>query len=158
MKNEINPLRPLPIKLDGGSEKELLTQNLDEGSIPRTWSTFYQTDPVELSRKRVVTGKTEFSCDYAGRVFLFDSEENLNLFMETPKKFINNVPKMPETYNIAIVGPRQSGKKTLANIINELYKWKIIDIEKIITDKIVDQKSWANHKPSNPEPRVKFIS
>jgi len=30
-------------------------------------------------------GKAEFPCAYAGRVFLFSSEENLKAFMANPK-------------------------------------------------------------------------
>jgi len=34
-------LRPLPIKLEGGDGKDLLTQNIDEGKVARRWSLFY---------------------------------------------------------------------------------------------------------------------
>jgi hypothetical protein len=33
-------------------------------------------DPIELMKGRVVNGKGDYACDYAGRVFLFENEEN----------------------------------------------------------------------------------
>lgn len=68
---------PLATKLEGGSEKELLTLNLEEQKTSRQWSQWQQTDPVELMlRDKAIPGKVEFACDYAGRVFMFDSEVN----------------------------------------------------------------------------------
>jgi adenylate/nucleoside-diphosphate kinase len=41
---------------------------------------------VELhANARVVSGKIEFACDYAGRVFLFDTEENQGKFLANPR-------------------------------------------------------------------------
>ncbi len=55
---EVNPLRPLAIKMDAAGEKELLTAGLEEqGKLIRKWSPWQQTDPVELFNKgRVVPG------------------------------------------------------------------------------------------------------
>jgi adenylate/nucleoside-diphosphate kinase len=32
-------------------------------------------------KEKAIPGKVEFASDYAGRVFLFDNEENLNKFL-----------------------------------------------------------------------------
>lgn len=47
---------------------------------------------------KVVTGKSEFACDYAGRVFLFDNEDNLNLFEKNARKYLNKLPVLPKMY------------------------------------------------------------
>ena len=41
---------------------------------------------------------------------------------------------MPRKYNIAILGQRQSGKKTLANQLQQLYGWNIVDAQEIVAD------------------------
>ena len=64
---------------------------MDEGKITRRWSKFYQVDPVELFRGNVIIGKGEFACDYAGRVFLFDTEANQNEFLKNPKQCLKQV-------------------------------------------------------------------
>jgi len=69
-------------------------------------------DPVELALKaKIIIGKVEFACDYAGRVFLFENEDNLNKFLSQPRRFLNKPPCLPYSYNIAIVGPKLSGKR-----------------------------------------------
>lgn len=147
------PLRPLPIRLDPGSDgnlKELLTQGLDEGKPARKWSAFYQIDPVELFQGKVVAGKAEFPVDFAGKVFLFEKEENLLEFVKNPCKFLKNRPRMPKGYNISICGPHLSGKKTFADQLRRLYGWKVLDVERIVAESILDQKNWPAHIASNP--------
>jgi hypothetical protein len=76
-------LVPLPKLLEAGSDdnlKDLLTQQLEENEVPRKWSVFQQVDPVQLFNGKLKTGKAEFPCAYAGRVFLFVSEENQKAF------------------------------------------------------------------------------
>lgn len=41
LSNELIPLRPLGLKLDGGAEKDLLTQGLEDGKCSRVWSKYY---------------------------------------------------------------------------------------------------------------------
>lgn len=38
-----------------------------------------------LLKDKVVNGKAEFAADYAGRVFMFDNEDNLNKFLSYPR-------------------------------------------------------------------------
>jgi len=79
-----------------------------------------------------VTGRGDLACDYAGRVFLFAEEKNQEEFLKNPRKFLARKPELPRTYNVAIIGPRKSGKKTFANLLAKQYGWKFIDTEKII--------------------------
>ena len=51
-------------------------------------------------------GKAEFAASYAGRVFLFISEENKTAFLTNPKIYLNLKPQMPKKYNLAILGQR----------------------------------------------------
>ena len=150
-----DPLRPLPVRLEPGSEgnlKELLSQGLDEGKPWRKWSGFYQIDPVELMNSgRVVVGKPDFPVSFAGRVFLFEKEENLLDFMRCPAKYIKQRPKMPQTYNISICGPHLSGKKTYAELLSKCYGWKVVDVERLVGEALLTQKTWPSHTPSNPQ-------
>jgi YHS domain-containing protein len=72
---------------------------------------------VELSKDKVQPGKFEFGAEYGGCVFVFDNENNLNAFLETPRKYLQTLPKLPKKTNIAIIGPKKSGKKTLAKLL-----------------------------------------
>lgn len=69
---------------------------------------------MELTKNRVVPGKSEFACDYAGRVFLFENEENQVAFEKNARKYLKVPPKLPKTYNVAVIGPALSGKKTFS--------------------------------------------
>jgi YHS domain-containing protein len=91
-------------------------------------------DPVQLFNGKLKIGKAEFPCAYAGRVFLFLSEENQKAFEQSPRKYINLNPKMPQSYNLAIVGQRQAGKKSLAKILSQKYGWRIVDPVQIASD------------------------
>ena len=71
---------------------------------------------------------------------MFDNEVNLNLFLSNPRKYINKNPVLPKSYNVAIIGPRKSGKKTIAKLLSQHYGWTTVDIEAIVRNKIVDQK------------------
>jgi cytidylate kinase len=41
---------------------------------------------------------------------------------------------MPNTFNMAILGPKKSGKRTLANMLSSIYGWKVLDVEKIVQE------------------------
>lgn len=74
-------------------------------------------------------GKFEFAAEYAGRVFVFDNENNLNSFLNLPRNYLQQLPKLPKTTNICITGPRQSGKKTIAGMLGAIYGLKVINIQ-----------------------------
>lgn len=158
---EVQPLRPLGVKLEGGSEKDLLTTGLEEMKLSRRWSAWQQTDPVELTKGRLIPGKAEFACEYAGRVFLFETEENQNAFERNARKYLISPPKLPKTYNIAIIGPRQSGKKTIGRRLAHEYGLRLVDIEKTIGDVLEQQRNQemevGSHIPSNFDPRVNDV-
>ena len=66
----------------------------------------------------MLAGKFEFAADYAGRVFVFENENNFNAFLDNPRIHLMEPPKLPEKTNICINGPRKSGKKTIAKILS----------------------------------------
>ena len=68
-----------------------MSVGIDDGGKPlRRWSKFGQVDIVELKTKnRVMKGKVEYSASYADRVFLFDSETNLELFLARPRQYVS---------------------------------------------------------------------
>ncbi|MCQ2816063.1 MAG: nucleoside monophosphate kinase [archaeon] len=138
-----NPLRPIAKVLEGGDLKTLLTDGR-EGVLPyRRWSPWKQEDPVALKDDfLLLQGSTEFPAVYFGRVFLFVTEENRKKFLENPKKYINEPPKVPINYRISIIGPSKSGKSTIAQMLSELYGWKIMDMEDIYEKVKEYQKNW----------------
>ncbi len=93
-------------------------------------------DVVELKdKKRVVKGKVEFSGCYADRLFNLESEENLNKFVRQPRGYVSQAPVLTnDLLNIALIGPRESGKKTLAMQIQKHYKFRVVDLEQIVQD------------------------
>jgi len=158
MSDVIDPLRPVAVKLEAVGDdnlKDLLTQTTEETEVTglprRQWSAFRNIDPVALASGKLVVGKGEFPCAYGGRVFVFDSEENMNKFYDNPKKYVNKRPEMPKEYNIAILGPRRSGKNYVAEFLSERYGWKVVDVEEIIGRKLLEMKTWETHIASNPK-------
>ena len=152
--NEITPLRSLTKELqpvDDGSLKDLLRQDFEEEGLPsRRWSAFWNIDPVSLSKGRVMPGKGEFPCEFAGRVFVFETEENRAEFMKNPKRFVARRPKMPKkTYTVAVVGPRMSGKNQVAEFLEKRYGWQAINVEDLVCKKLFEMKTWEQFIPSN---------
>lgn len=80
-------LRPLAYKIEGGSGKELMAANIEDPNKPfRRWSKFNQIDIVELyHQNKIIKGKMEYSASYGDRIFVFDSENNQNLFVDNPR-------------------------------------------------------------------------
>ena len=139
-----NPLRPIAKALETADFKGLL-QDGREGVLPfRKWSQWKQIDPVALKDEfLILTGSTEFPAVYFSRVFLFVSDDNRKKFLENPKKYISTPPQVPVNYRISIIGPPKSGKSLIANMLSEIYGWKIIDMEEIY-DKVKEyQKTWT---------------
>ena len=139
-----NPLRPIAKVLETADFKGLL-QDGREGVLPfRKWSQWKQIDPVALKDEfLILTGSTEFPAVYFSRVFLFVSEDNRKKFLENPKKYISCPPQVPVNYRISIIGPSKSGKSLIANMLSEIYGWRIIDMEEIY-DKVREyQKTWT---------------
>jgi adenylate/nucleoside-diphosphate kinase len=149
-------LRPLPIKLEGIDDfPSLLTAEIEEEGRPnRRWSLFNQVDPVELNANNglVKYGKPEFACEYAGRAFVFFSEENLETFIRNPKPYLLQKPKLPANYNIAIIGMSKSGKSKFAQSLAALYPLKVLEMDQYMTTKIAEQAilEETEHINSNP--------
>ena len=136
--------------LDPNSYKNLLIDN-KEGILPyRRWSFWKDIDPVSLKDKfTILHGSTEHAVEYVGRVFLFVNEDNKNLFLSNPKIYLKEKPKVPIEYKIAIIGPPKSGKKTIANIINELFDLTVVNIDQITNDVLEWQKKLEEPIPNN---------
>ena len=139
-----NPLRPIAKVLETGDFKGLL-QDGREGVLPfRKWSQWKQIDPVALKDEfLILTGSTEFPAVYFSRVFLFVSEDNRKKFLENPKKYISTPPQVPINYRVSIIGPPKSGKTLIANMLSEIYGWKIMDMEEIYEKVKEYQKTWT---------------
>lgn len=92
-------------------------------------------------------------------MFLFDNEQNQTKFLLNPRKYLHVPPKLPKSYNVAIVGPRCSGKRTVAKLLHERYGWTIVDVENIIREKVAAQRhqEQEKHLASTFDPRVNDI-
>jgi adenylate kinase family enzyme/YHS domain-containing protein len=125
--------------------------NTDECEIMRKWSLFYKMDPVALHKRKVLRGLSQFSCEYAGRIFCFANEENRAAFFHNPAPYLLSKPELPLEYNIAIVGQKNTGKWTFANALQEIYGLKILDFGEFMQEKVDKQSKWEAHIPNNPE-------
>ena len=135
------------------TEEVIIKKKLEGGKAypARCWSAWGGVDPVELGKNgRIVVGKGEWAGEFGGRVFLFGSEENRNEFLKDGKRFLEKKPKMPKGYNVGIVGMSCTGKKTYANMLSQIYGWKVVDVERIVGEAMEEQKSSSSYTPCNP--------
>lgn len=86
-------------------------------------------------------------------MFLFDNEENQNEFAKDPRAVLSREVEMPCGYNVAVIGPRLSGKKTYARLLADKYNWVVVDVEKIVGEVLIKQKAREKHISSNPDPK-----
>lgn len=144
---------PAPKKLESESNpKSLLLQEVEENQEPRAWSIWKQIDPVGLEETKLVQGKADYGAEYAGNVFVFDSEENQEKFLKNPQKFLKAPPHMPEEFRLCIIGPRKSGKHTQAEYLCAKYGWKLIDIDEMLKQSMqIQKRNLKDPKPSHPD-------
>lgn len=117
----------------------------------RSWSPFGIYDPVTLHNKKVLKGYSNFSCEYGGRIFCFNSRKNMDEFYRNPKPYLSEKPALPKEYNIAILGPQNAGKSQFAKRIAEQYGLEIIDLAALVQKKFEDQLKWETHVPNSLE-------
>lgn len=110
-----------------------------------------------MFKGKLLVGKFEFAAEYAGRVFVFENENNLNAFLNQPRKYLQTLPKLPKATNICINGPRKSGKRTIANLLGNIYGFKVINIQEILESVLARQKLFESHIPSNFDKRSASI-
>lgn len=68
-------------------------KNENEFDIARKWSFYKNIDPVEFyDKKRIKLGKSEFALDFYSHIFVFNSEENKEIFRKNPKKYCKEIP------------------------------------------------------------------
>ena len=80
-------------------------------------------------------------------VIVHANENTKKEFMDNPKKFLQNPPYMPKEYRVAIVGQKGAGKKTQAAELAKMYGWKVIDLEKMITQRLEEYKKEKSKAP-----------
>lgn len=87
--------------------------------------------PVSLKDGNIYPGAADFSVSFLGKIYCLSSEETLKLFLLNPRPFL--LPPMPlPPCKVFIFGPNQSGKTTLANLIAEHFKAKVIDYATLV--------------------------
>jgi adenylate/nucleoside-diphosphate kinase len=144
---------PMVKKLEPASDsKELLTSELEEGKEPRQWSLWKQIDPVALAMGKVVIGKPDLGTEFAGKVFVFDSEENQSKFLANPRPYLSAPPKLPGQHRVLLLGGRMAGKHTQAAYLTAKYGWKTVDMNDLLYE-IADKQrnSVAEPHPSHPD-------
>ena len=64
-------------------------------------------------------------------------------------------------YNVAVIGPALSGKKTFSLRLSEEYGWKLVDVQKIIGEVLIAQRQQEievqTHIPSTFDPRINDV-
>ncbi|XP_017457312.2 adenylate kinase 9 isoform X2 [Rattus norvegicus] len=87
--------------------------------------------PVSLKDGNIYPGAADFSVSFLGKMYCLSSEETLKLFLLNPRPFL--LPPMPlPPCKVFIFGPNHSGKTTLANLIAEHFKAKVIDYATLV--------------------------
>jgi len=148
------PLRPIAKRIEDKSDpKSLLEDEGDEeaGILPRRsqWSLWRKTDPVALLKGQVEEGQAEFAVHYANNVFMFKNEENMNAFIENPRKFVSVPPSMPPDFRILLLGPRGVGKKTQAQMLSEFYGWRVVNFVEVVQKKLAQLLKMRVKPPNN---------
>ena len=157
------PLRPTALKLDGGAGdfKALLTEPLfedqPEGTLPRTWSLWQQTDPVALLDGKVIPGAPENAVAYANNMFAFASEENMQAFLNEPKRYLQAAPQMPSSYRLLMLGPRGIGVHTQAAKLHDQYGWKVVDYQQLVKGRLEAILKEEGHLPNNVVPGLSKV-
>lgn len=153
------PLRPIARIIEGGAGdfKSLLTmrpeeEEDDENALPYTWSLWRTQDPVELLKGRVEEGSPEYACHYANNVFVFTSEENLNEFVNDPKKFLSKAPEMPHDFRVLMLGPKGAGVHTQAKALEKFYGWRVVDYLEVVQTKLREILGAPEKLPNNVVP------
>lgn len=54
-------------------------------------------------------GVPEFAANYANNVFTFENENNLKVFLRSPRDYLQTAPSMPADFRVLLVGPAGSG-------------------------------------------------
>ncbi|XP_029398437.1 adenylate kinase 9 [Mus pahari] len=87
--------------------------------------------PVSLKDGNIYSGAADFTVSFLGKMYCLSSEETLKLFSLNPRPFL--LPPMPlPPCKVFIFGPERVGKTTLANLIAEHFKAKVIDYNKLV--------------------------
>jgi hypothetical protein len=158
-----------PIPLPNGDDPP-------EGTLPRTYSLWAQTDPVALrptgepkkpkegeaeepETGKVIPGLPELAACYANNMFTFATEENMQAFVKEPRKYLETPPRMPKCYRLMMMGPKGIGIHTQAERLNLKYGWKIIDYPQLVRDRLamILKRDKDAHVPNNVEPEESEI-
>ena len=46
---------------------------------------------------------------------------------------------MPASYRLAVLGPAGSGRRMIGRQLCELYGWRLVDLDAIVSDKLAEQ-------------------
>jgi dephospho-CoA kinase len=76
----------------------------------------------------------------------------MNKFIACPKIYLKKAPEMPKKFRLLIAGHEGSGKKTMANLLEKKYGWRVSDWKAIVANRIQELKlEYENeHSPNNP--------
>lgn len=151
-----NLLRPVAKILEDAPEEDYTSLPVFEleaetGDVPRRWSMFRNIDPVAYKMGEIKKGLSERSVEYAGRIFVFSSEENQKLFFHNPKPYLREQPSLNSNYNISLLGLSKSGKTTMAQRLAKKYGLQVFEFEKFFKEKISQYMANPEHVPCNPE-------
>ena len=95
-------------------------------------------------------GLPENAAHFHGNVFVFSTEENLKAFLADPKSFLVNRPQMPSNFRALMLGPKGVGKHTQAEMLSNIYGWRIVDYKQLVRTKMEELMRYDMHIPNNP--------
>lgn len=83
------------------------------------------------NRKLKVPGNPEFQTFYNGKLFRFNTAEDLKKFTLHPELYLPNTEPIVTEYKILIVGPKNCGKSTICTKLSEEFGIPYIDLSEI---------------------------
>nr|XP_051710392.1 adenylate kinase 9 isoform X2 [Oryctolagus cuniculus] len=87
--------------------------------------------PVALKDGNIYPGLPDFSVSFLGKLYCLSSEEALKAFSLNPRRYL--LPPMPAPpCKVVVCGPQRAGKTTLADLIAEHYKGKVVDYSTLV--------------------------
>lgn len=135
----------VPLRLQGNEEGDEISDDTETDDLLRTlaatemvapkfrWrrSKWGRACPVALKEGNTVQGVAQFSVSFLDKLYVMSSNEALAHFMRNPRPYLApHLPRPP--CKLCVLGPPHSGKTTVARLVAERYKAKILDIDELI--------------------------
>lgn len=91
--------------------------------------------PVSLKDGKIINGRGEFGASFLDKVYLMADENCLRKFLKNPRPYLQH-PQPRAPCKLSILGPKYSGKTSLAGLLAKKYNAKVIDMKTLMEPKM----------------------